>query len=244
MIKHICYYIKIHLNDKRGFIVISEYTEFLLFQKKYKVAGNAGIVIVLTPCSFLFAGLRTIFLQDKLSMSLTLVYSRTLKEALCQQKIMKAKLIIIAPESSNPTKIAMARLAIIKAEHMMREQVIPKARCLLLDSNLSINVSDKEYQLTKNSLEYSLALIAEYYIQLPRQLPKMNKIWLPLSGSQQKILALLLSGKDITTIADMLNITHQCVHKKRNAIIKKIGLRNKVLLINLHEKIFTSLNCN
>ncbi|MDU5714376.1 MAG: hypothetical protein E6009_13505, partial [Citrobacter freundii] len=161
--------------------MLSEYTEYSLLQEDNRIAQETKSIIVLTSCNYLFSGLSSIISTDNTPFSHKLIHVRTLNEALNLQKLLRSKVILVAPESSTPSEIIMAKLTIFKTEHMMREHIIPKATCLLIDTNLKVEVSDTVYQLRKNSVKNDLKFILKYYLDKPRQQSQMNKNWLPLT---------------------------------------------------------------
>lgn len=217
-----------------------EYTEHVILQQDNRIVEETKRVIVLTSCNYLFSGLCLILSIENSPLSYTLIHTRTLDEALSEQKKQSAKVILIAPESSMPSEIIMARLTILKIEYMMRKKNIPKATCLLIDSNLKIETPDSIINYGQHDLAETLG----YYLDKPRQLSPMNKNWLPLTDMQRKTLKDMLYGRDINDIARALNVTHHCIRTRRNKLIKKFGLRNKVMLMNFGKIIFTDLLVN
>ncbi|EAM6659850.1 hypothetical protein H1244_004691 [Salmonella enterica] len=220
--------------------MFSEYTEHVLLQQNKRIEEETKRVIVLTSCNYLFSGLFSILLTEKPHVSYTLIHARTLDEALSEQQKQRAKIILIAPESSIPSEIIMARLTIFKIEYMMRNNIIPKATCLLIDCNLKIETPDSII----NCAQYFLAETLRYYLDKPRLLSPMNKNWPPLTDMQRKTLKDMLYGRDINDIARELNVTHHCIRARRYKLTSKFGLRNKVMVMNFGKIIFTELLVN
>ncbi|ELE6317844.1 hypothetical protein RMP33_002003 [Salmonella enterica] len=218
--------------------MLSKNTEYL-FQDKDLMKKETYRILILTPCNYLFSYLNGIIFGDKISIPVKLAHARTLKDAFYKQKKHRAKIILLAPSSSSTIEIMMARFNILKLENIMDEELIPKATCLLLNSQLKVEVSDNTYQLRKRFFEYDLTAILKLYLAIPRQLSEMSKHWQPLTEVQSEILSALLSGKSITDMAESLNISYSCIRARKKALIKKLGLRNKVLLINIEKTIFT-----
>ncbi|EBP3056800.1 TPA: hypothetical protein ACIUL8_004107 [Salmonella enterica subsp. enterica serovar Reading] len=221
--------------------MLSEYTEHVLLQQEDKrIEEETKRVILMTSCNYLFSGLFSILLTKKKHFPYTLIHARTLNEALSEQQKQSAKVILIAPESSMPSEIIMARLTIFKIEYMMRDKIIPKATCLLIYGNLTIETPDSII----NSSQHFLAETLRYYLDKPRLLSPMNMNWPPLTDMQRKTLKDMLYGKDITDIAKSLNVTHQCIRRRRKKLRSKFGLRNKVMEMNFAKIIFTELPVN
>lgn len=215
--------------------MLSEYTQHVLLQQDNQIVEETKSVIVLTSCNYLFSGLCSILSTEKSAFSHTLIHVRTLDEALSEQQKHCAKVILVAPESSMPSEIIMARLIIFKTEYMMRENIVPKAACLLIDASMKIETPDSII----NCGQHDLAQILKHYLDRPVQLSPMSKSWLPLTDIQRKTFKDMLYGRDINDIARTLKVTHHCIRARRHTLIKKFGLRNKVMLMNFEKIIFT-----
>lgn len=212
-----------------------------LFYRHDLILKEKMSVIVFTPCSFLFSGLHHLLEFTVLPFSLELVSAKTFDDAICEHKKFRAGVFIVAPASNTPAQIIRSRLFVGKLEYMMNKGMIPKAACLLMKNSMAIESSHKNYHLRRDSLKEDLNIMLRYFLENYWRYSTFTHYWLPLSDIQKKTLDALLSGDDITEVAKSLNITPQCVLTRRNNLIKKMGLRNRIGLMCMNRDMFSDI---
>ncbi|EDT6741846.1 helix-turn-helix transcriptional regulator [Salmonella enterica subsp. enterica] len=201
------------------------------------MANNIS-VIVLTPCHFLFSGLKNLLRDNQLQ--LQFLHASTVDEVQKLQTIPGVSMIMVASESFTPVERSRALVLVRHLDWLMLSGAMPRIPCLLLMSDMSISVSGKIFWLTRGQAGYDLELLLGS-ILAHMDLYQEISAWSPLSEQQKIILKGTLSGLKVEELAVQMNILPRTVFVHRDVLIKKLGLRNRLELMCLNINNFSDI---
>ncbi|EDM7409303.1 helix-turn-helix transcriptional regulator [Salmonella enterica subsp. enterica serovar Sandiego] len=196
------------------------------------------LITVLTPCHFLFAGLESLLKNTLISPQVKHVVC--INEALIQQAVSGAEMVIVAQDSNTPTGIARAWIQLRSLDWLMMTGAMKRVPCLLLAGDMSVTVSGRKFWLTRKyaglDLEILLCSIMDH-----KELYQDMSVWFPLTEQQKIILSCTLAGFEVESMAAQMHILPSTVFAHRDNLIKKLGLRNRMALMCLSSRDFADM---
>lgn len=199
-------------------------------------------IIIVSHCHYLYAGLKA--LLSSVSLPLILEQVITADEAGKKVSLGRGDMVMIAQESGCPADRTRSRAVVWRLEYLMRTGTIPWVPCALLTQNMQIELGKKTFSLTQSWLHEELEILLSGVLSTPECYYPEVSVSQYLTAQQSVLLKELLAGQDVKGIAAALHLSPRAVFAGRGALIRKLGLRNRLELMCLNRQGFSGAEWN
>ncbi|EBG4357929.1 helix-turn-helix transcriptional regulator [Salmonella enterica subsp. enterica] len=197
------------------------------------------MVIVITSCHLLFAGLELVWREG--GISLELIHATTPESILKIKMSAGDAIIIIATESDLPTEGVRSQVMHWRLEHLMRTNALPRIPVFHITGDMRILIAGCYYNLTRSHLSCELVSIINEVMANSSSYENSIPEKISLTCRQKTILHATLAGMDVGEIAELLCISPGVVFSHRKTLIEKLGLRNRLELMLLKTEDFEGM---
>lgn len=184
-------------------------------------------IFFFSPCHYMQRGIKEAMKIAPVSVQVLTVNSP--EEILSAPQTDGNRIVLISAPAKNPAIASRASLFLWKLIRLKSTGQFLDISVLLLSDRVRGKYSRLSEHLSPERLSYALTMAVTQpgnaLIFQPRQCH--------LSPLQQKILVASLAGLQVDEMAKVLNISQRGVFAGRNALLNKLGLRNRLELMGL-----------
>ncbi|EGO0706241.1 hypothetical protein ITK37_004642 [Salmonella enterica] len=197
-------------------------------------------IFFMTPCNFMHAGL--VALMHTASLPVQVCRISRPEEIKGGLQESGRRLILVSIPGNEPRVAALAEMFLWRLDVLQTSGLIPNLPCVLLSNDFSRAYRCLPERMPVEKLREALSEILLHPDKEMRNLFQ-QKGKRELSPLQKKILAGTLAGESVGEMAERLEIAERGIFAGRAALIRKLGLKNRLgLMALLGQKVGTLLS--